>query len=81
MEPEKDVSEYLQEVDINELTNNPLWSSIQDAISQAREVEKVVDMGTDLFLGDSVVAKSDANEQDIAFYLQVCSSFYCYSFF
>ncbi len=76
MEQEKDVSEYLQEVNFLELNNNSLWQRVEEAITQLQDIKYVVDMGTDLVNGDScepdagVGVKPDSF--DLIFYIQVC---------
>jgi hypothetical protein len=71
MEQEKDVSEYLLEVNLQELNNCSLWTKIQEAASQPRETEFVLDMGTDIYNTDTASIKSESPESDILFYIQV----------
>lgn len=71
MEQEKDVSEYLMEVNVQELNNCSLWTKIQEAASQPRETEFVLDMGTDIYNNDTASVKSESPESDVLFYIQV----------
>lgn len=80
MEPEKDVSEYLHEVNLQELGNCPLWNRMQEILFRSKETEFVVDMGTDISSSDNVVLKKDKQEMDLLFYIQVCAVSFCYSY-
>lgn len=69
MEQQKDVSEYLHEVNFLELNSKSLWCQIQESLT--KESVFVVDMGTDQVHKDNVVTNSESQEVDIEFYLQV----------
>lgn len=75
MEQEKDVSEYLQEVNFLELNNNSLWQRVEEAFAQQHDIKYVVDMGTDLVNGDSCASEAGEggvkpDSFDLFFYVQ-----------
>lgn len=69
MEQEKDVSEFLQEVNFMELNSKTIWRQIQESFTKESVV--VVDMGTDQVHDATVVTTSESRESNIDFYLQV----------